>query len=526
MYETFMNTVRRFFTPEGFFGFAVGALGEGKMRLILLSLFGLAVLGLVIWASPAYRRWHRSMADRGGWRSILVAIPGGLFKLLLLFMVIRFTVVAMGYQARVFENENGRVTERNRSSVLMKWGGPHEQHELQVSFTRKRVWVTRQLKVLGEKDKEFVSSETFWKDEEKPVQPVDGRMPTVLSTHEEKRDVAVEQRSITSAEVEVLLKNNRRELGGAYYAGYDDTWSLKYRVANEQEEPVTAHFRFPRAYDMDQVRIVVDGKDMLDKLKYDDQALAWELEMAPDKEVDVLISYTARGLEHLRYIPRRGVPTAHYRVTMTVDGILGQEMNYPEGSMPAPGPSLAEIKEKFFTLHWTLDNAITSKDIGLRLPMAKQPKYYITALLNEAPTGLFLLVTLLVVPRLLAGRAIQPLVIGVLIAAYYFFYTFLGRLTDVDLWFPAAFAASAVVLTALVAFFRGRDCGGARFLSLQDILVFAVLTVLYPLAVIHEWAALWMQVFYIATLFYIGVLTVGCCIERLRPSGDAQPAKA
>lgn len=30
MYETFMNTVRRFFTPEGFFGFIGGGVSPDK----------------------------------------------------------------------------------------------------------------------------------------------------------------------------------------------------------------------------------------------------------------------------------------------------------------------------------------------------------------------------------------------------------------------------------------------------------------------------------------------------------------
>jgi hypothetical protein len=523
MYETFMNTVRQFFTVEGFFGFAGGTLGEGKMRLALLGVLGLVILGLLLWVTPAYRRWARSMTGRGGWRSILVAVPTGVFKLLVVFMIVRFTVVALGYQARVFEHENGRVTERNRASVLMKWGQPHEQRELQVQFTKTRLWVTRQLKIVemvDEKEKEYVTTESFWKDDEQPVQPVAGRLPVVLTTHEEKRDVPVEQRSITSAEVDIALTNSPRELGGAMYAGYEDAWSLKYQVANEQAEPVVAHFRFPRGYDMDQVRIAVDGRNILGQSRHEEDALAWDMEMAPGKQVEAVINYTSRGLEHLRYIPRRGVPTAHYRVAVTVEGVPAQEMNYAEGSMPAPGPNLADISETPFTLRWTLDNAITSKDIGLRLPTAKQPKYHITTLLNEAPTGLFLLVMLLLVPRFLAGRTIQPAVVGILVAAYYLFYTFLGRLTDVDLPFAAAFSTAAATMVALAAFFRSRDREGALFLRVQDILVFAVLTAVYPLAVISEWAALWMQGFYIAALLYVCALVVGRCLG-VRAADDA-----
>ena len=169
MFETFMNTVRRFFTPEGFLGFAGNVLTGGKMKLLLRVVLGIAVLGLVLWASSAFRDWFRRQAARGGWRGILVTVPAGLYKLLLVLLIARFIMVAMGYQARVFEHEHGRLTESNRSAVLMKWGSPHEQRELGVSFTRKRTWVTRQLKLPDEMDREgrVIDGEVTQRDKDK-----------------------------------------------------------------------------------------------------------------------------------------------------------------------------------------------------------------------------------------------------------------------------------------------------------------------------------------------------------------------
>jgi hypothetical protein len=512
MYETFMNTVRRFFTPEGFFGFVGGGFSPDKLKWLMLAVFGAAVLSLVVWTVPAYRKWHAGKVARGGWSAIAVSVPAGLVKLLLLFMVARFLTEAMVYQAREFKHEHGRVTTRNRSAVLSKWGKPHEQRELKVNFTRKRTWVTRQLKVPGEDG--YVTSDSFWKDKAKPVQAVDGKMPLVLTTHEEERDVAVEQRTIQSADVEITVHDNPRELGGANYAGYDDAWRLKYIVANEQKEFVTAHFVFPRTYDMDNVHVKAAGQDMLDKLKSVESALAWDMEIAPGKPVTVEIGYDARGLEHLRYIPRRAVPTAHYRVAIHIKGIPGRELDFPIGSMPTER-KLADIEESDFTLAWSLDNAITQLDIGIKLPTARQPQYHVANLLNEAPTGLVLLLVLLVVPRLMTGRPLSPLVVGILAVAYYLFFTFLGRLADLPIPFTTAFLIAVVALQTLVVFFRGRGAGTA-FLRIQDSVVFGVLVVLYPLAVIGESTTeFWMQLLYMATLFYICALAVGLRREEM-----------
>jgi len=491
MYETFMNTVRRFFTPEGFFGFIGGGFSPDKLKWLMLAVFGAAVLSLVVWTVLAYRSWHAGKVARGGWSAIAVSIPAGLVKLLLLFMVARFLTVAMVYQAREFEHEHGRVTERNRSAVLSKWGKPHEQRELKVHFTRKRTWVTRQLKIPGKDG--YVTSESFWKDKAKPVQAVNGKMPLVLTTHEEERDVAVEQRAIQSADVEITVHDNPRELGGANYAGYDDAWRLKYVVANEQTETVTAHFAFPRTYDMDNVHVRAAGKDMLDKLKSVDSALAWGMAIESGKSVTIEIAYDARGLEHLRYIPRRSVPTAHYRVAIHVKGILARELDWPIGSMPA-AEKLGDIMASDYTL------------------------YHVANLLNEAPTGLVLLLALLVVPRLMTGRSVSPLVIGILAVAYYLFFTFLGRLADLPIPFTTAFLIAAVVLQTLVVFFRGRGAG-TLFLGIQDSVVFGVLVVLYPLAIISESTTeFWMQVLYMATLFYICALAVCCAAKKCRAS--------
>jgi hypothetical protein len=97
----------------------------------------------------------------------------------------------------------------------MKWGSPHEQRELSVRHTRKRIWVTRQLKCPGEKGE--IVKESFWKEQAPPIQAINGQLPALVNVQEEIKEVEVPQKSLVSADVDIELRNNPRRLGNANY---------------------------------------------------------------------------------------------------------------------------------------------------------------------------------------------------------------------------------------------------------------------------------------------------------------------
>jgi hypothetical protein len=61
--------------------------------------------------------------------------------------------------------------------------------------------------------------------------------------------------------------------------------------------------------------------------------------MPPGSQCVVETGYRSRGLEYLRYIPARMSPTAHYRITVKVDGIPAEKLDYPHRSHAAPSRS-------------------------------------------------------------------------------------------------------------------------------------------------------------------------------------------
>ena len=499
MYEVLMNTVRTFF-------------GSGLWRKALEFALPVVVLALIAWSSPAFRAWCRRMRDAGAWRSMLVAIPTGIVKLLTVLVVARLILVAMVLQAQMVEFKHGNLTEANRSAVLMKWGYPHEQRELDVRFTTKRTWVTRQLLIPGDnkEEKSTITSDSFWKDDHVPVQAVDGVLPKVISVREVSKDVTVVQKSIEEADVQIVLTADERKLGGANYAGYRDSWRLQFLVVNRYDKPVTARLHFPlpaKTGNFNKVQILVDGTSIADRTSASQEGIRWNMPMAPGQKSLVLVSYEGRGLEYLRYIPRRMTQSAHYLVTATITNILPKEMDWCIGSMP-PDQKLDQITDMPYKLTWTLDNALTSYDIGMKLPKAKQPNYHVARLLRQAPVGLTLLLVLLIVPRIVAGRPVAVTVIALMSTAYYLLYTFMGRLAEVVPYFALSFLISTVVLSGFVAFLRLRDTA-SRMLAWQDTLAFVAFAALYPLAVVDvERTALWMQVFYLAILLYACVLVV------------------
>ncbi len=508
MYETLMHTLRIFF-------------GSGLLRLSLSISLGISIAVLAAYISPAFRTSLTRMKEREGWRCTLTTLGAGVFKFLLLFLLTRLFITTLAFQATNFDQQHGRITERNRSAVLMKWGYPHEQHELKVAHTRRRTWVTRQLRVMDGK-KQRVLSESFWHDQEPPVQAVDGKLPTIISVKEEQKDVAVAQKSVVSADIDINVRNNARSLGNANYAGYEDTWQLRYVVTNRTQWQTTANMSFPlpaKTGLFDQMYIRLDSVDVLDSAKSDHSSIRWTTTMRPGTSCIVEIGYRSRGLEHLRYIPKRMSQTGHYRVTMSIDGVPPHKLDYPIGSMP-PAENIAAITEPPYALTWKLDNALTSYDIGIKLPAAEQPAYHFAKLLAEAPVGLVLLLLLLTVPRIILNKRVRPELAVILGVGYCLHYTFMGRIADVIPGFILPFGISATILVTIVALFRLSDSDW-RFLRVHDAIVFAFTAVLYPMAIVDaDRTALWMQFFYLTVLMHCCILLVCCRIPWSRKHSE------
>jgi hypothetical protein len=498
MYECLMNTLRSFF-------------GSGVLRTALFTAIILVSLAVVASLSPSFRKIVENLKEKSGLRGMVVDLATGIFKLSVVLISLRLLIVALNYQADVFTRDHGRITERNRSAILMKWGHPHEQRELYISHKRPRIWVTRKLLIKTDAKTSKFYTETFWKDKKQPVNPVNGKMPVILSENEEMKLIDVPQRSILSGDISIILKNNPRKLGNANYAGYNDIWNLKYLIRNKSEwdTAATILFKLPANKGFfDKMSLKIDGVDKLDNARTEDNGVSLKIPMKSGATKEIEIGYHSRGLEYIRYIPARMSRSAHYRVSMKIEGIPPKKLDYPIGSMP-PIENISDLSANSYTLHWQLDNALTSYDIGIKLPDAEQPEYHFAMLLSEAPVGLLMLLLALLIPPLILRETVKLEIILPISVLYCLHYTFMGHLADLMSGFVNPFMLSTVVMACLVSIFRLTIGNTSKYLKYQDFSFFLIMILFYPLCVISENNAFWMQILYIFFISYLCFLIAG-----------------
>lgn len=106
MYVTLMHTLRAFF----------GA--DSLLRISLIVSLTLIIVALAAWVTAAFRESLERWRSGGGWRANLASLDTGLFKVLVLFVLARLLITAMHFQAQNFEQQFGRITEKNRSAWM------------------------------------------------------------------------------------------------------------------------------------------------------------------------------------------------------------------------------------------------------------------------------------------------------------------------------------------------------------------------------------------------------------------------
>jgi hypothetical protein len=138
----------------------------------------------------------------------------------------------------------------------------------------------------------------------------------------------------------------------------------------------------------------------------------------------------------------------------------------------------------------------------------------VARLLHEAPLGLMLLAAGLVVTWMLLGRETHLFSLGVLVVAYYLFYTFIAYLSDHLTSFAACFVLAALATLLLAALYLWLGWGWT-FAAHQSLALMAALTVYYPLAVVlDEYTGLMVQVLYWTLAAYAAMLAVAMLWRR------------
>ena len=493
-------------------------------RAELMLLVGLALLAVAVLLLLS-RAWREGVAEarrRGGWRAILLGLTNGLLTLTVGATLVAAFGAAMLVQSGLFDERHGQVTQRNYEAVQTNWGQPHEQRELQVSH-----FVTEEKTFLILKDGRQVAEDQL--DEVNPEQI--GENPLKVTREIRK---GLPQNSIVRATADVDLCLNYRPKGSAFYTCYEDDWRLAYTVTNRSEDETEAEFRFPMpAYQgaYDNLAITVDGENWMDRVVLADNAQTWTMPMAPGQKAEVGVTYASRGMEYVRYTPKPMAYRQAQQVTMRIfpDTASGNEpargpqrlvweehMALPIGSMTPGARTNSPADGQPMVLAWDTASAATSLGMGVILPDIKQPGWYVARLLHEAPLGLALLAATLVITWMLLGREAVLFDLGLLVVAYYLFYTILAHASDHTTSFTLCFVAAAAATLALAALYLWLGWG-RTFAAHQSLALVAVFTVYYPLAVVLDDATgLMLQMLYYGLAAYAAALAVATIWQRHR----------
>lgn len=521
MYSNFLAIVHR-------------VLGSGLAKHLVWLVPMLAAFSAVMLCLPAWRRRERAAAEGQARFPVLALLLAAFFRLTVAGTVIGYLAAALLVQSGLFAEKHGRVTQRNYNAVKTKWGVPHEQHDLRVRHYVMRKVIEEELANGSTRCRKLAEWQPATNDEDRIVL-TEERFPPPADEQERKgrRWLArrtttlvrhtVTQDSIETADVDIALRSNPRRLGGAIYAGYDDTWRLAYTVANRSTHTTQACFRFPLPDDgyglFDRLTVKLDGKDWIPHIRYTGGSLEWRTTMEPAKTHAVEVGYASRGLEHFRYKP--GSMRERCLVVVNVEGIDARRLNFPIGSMP-PRDDLKKLSGASYALHWDLSRAVSNLDIGIIVPTATQPGYHITCLLEGAPVALALLGLMLLLSRGLLTKRLDLLPVCLVLLAFYVAHALLANLNDVVPSFPVAFAASMLPITAAVAVFW-RRIDGVGFLSTQSSVLVAFFTVLYPLAALSgDASGTLLHVLYAALVIYV----IGLVAATIAHAAAPEPGPA
>jgi len=506
VYRHILNLLHEFFGEEAELVLAAGLAALATAVLLLLS-----------------KSWRHGVAEaqeRGGWRAVGMGLVHGLITLLVGATLVAALGGAMLVQSGLFDERHGQVTEKNAYTIRSLWGPAHEQRELTVAH-----YVTEEQTVLVFPDGREIVEEAGKAEN----LPTGEKAPTRVTRRLRKR---IPQNSIVRGHVTIDVQARYVRLGSAYYTGYEDTWTFDYTVKNRSDKTTEAEFAFPLPSvqsNYKDFKIEVDGEDWRQRLVVRDGNQIWTMTMAPNQQVRVAVAYCSTGTEHIRYAIARMAHRDDYHVTLRLfpDMSSGQTRIVWQDLRPLVGGMKPSNREALLSwtpendgepivLEWDLTSALVASDMGIVLPKRTQPGWYVARLLHEAPLGLMLLAAALLVTWMLLGRETHLLSLGVLVVAYYLFYTFIAYLSDHLTSFPACFVLAALATLLLAALYLWLGWG-RTFAAHQSLVLMAAFTVYYPLAVVlEEYTGLMVQVLYWVLAVYAAMLAVVMLWRRRR----------
>lgn len=352
-----------------------------------------------------------------------------------------------------FQRTHGRVTQANYNAVQSIWGAEQEQGELKVEI------------YTDEEVTERIESEDLTK-------------PAVLRKKTVRHHVTANP--FVAARHDILLKQNPRKKGSAYYGGYETACRFSWKLNNpaETSQKCNLVFPLPAAGAMyDDLSATINGKDVLPLMQLKDATLILARELKPNEALDFKISFKSRGVSFWYFQVREAREIRDFLLTLTLPDLPQAKLNYPGGCM-TPTEIRPGTNTQGCVLTFRLDHAISNQGMGIALPSLPQPGETTNAVLGETERAwLFIFAMLTLTLTLVQVR--HAVLISILFgSATAFAYGLLGDFSDLLFGFVGTAALILIPFLLVLAKLLTRLTPDVpiRTLALQ----FLIVGILYP----------------------------------------------
>jgi hypothetical protein len=423
------------------------------------------------------------------------------FALMLVALLVATISVLRSYLRQTsanFQRTHGRVTQANYDAVQTIWGAEQEQGELKVKI------------YTDEEITERIESEDLTK-------------PAVLRKKTVRNSVTANP--FITAKHDIMLKQNPRKKGSAYYGGYETicqfTWKLSNPAVTTQQCNLV--FPLPAAGAMyDDLSATLNGQDVLPQMQLKDATLVLARELAPHEQLDFKIGFKSRGVSFWYFQVREAREIRDFRLTLTLPDLPKEKLNYPGGCM-TPTEIHPTTDSLGSILSFRLDHAISSQGMGIALPSLPQPGATTNAVLGEVERAWLLIFAMLTLTLTLLQVQHAVLISILFGAATAFAYGLLGDFSD--LLFGFVGTAVLILIPFLAGLAKLLTCvaPGAvtKFLAGQFLLV----GIVYPCVagLDPDRQALYLNLCAVGFLAFITWIIVTRLLKRPSESPEPEP---
>jgi hypothetical protein len=424
-----------------------------------LIAFFLGAALLAVFLSAFFKLRANDSPEKSG---LLWTLYGHLTRLVGALMLVALLVgtvsVLRTYLRQVvsnFQHTHGRVTQANYDAVQTIWGAEQEQGELKVEiYTDQEVT-------------ERIESEDLTK-------------PAVLRKKTVRHPITANP--FTSARHDIVLKQNPRRKGSAFYGGYETDCRFSWRLNNPAETTQRCNlvFPLPAARSMyDDLSATLNGRDVLPQMQLKDTTLVLARELQPKEALDFRIAFKSRGVSFWYFQVREAREIRDFLLSLTLPDLPKGKLNYPGGCM-TPTDIQSATNGLGSVLTFRLDHAISNQGMGVALPSLPQPGEITSAVLGETERAWLFIVAMLALTLTLAQVRHAVLITALFGAATAFAYGLLGDFSDLLFGFVGTAVLILVPLLLVLGKLLTKVTAGTALKALAA--QFLIVGILYPCA--------------------------------------------